>query len=65
MVDGCPNPISNSIRQYNRDGMHRLDARQLPAWVFWSAKWLGMRLPQEWTYAGYNTDWQHVDVGTK
>jgi hypothetical protein len=65
VVDGPPNPISGAARQYNRDGMHRLDARNLPAWYFRAAKWLGLRLPQEWTYYGYNTDWQHVDVGTK
>lgn len=65
VVDGVPNPISRAIRQYNRDAMHRLDARQMPAWVYRAAKWLGMRLPQEWTYYGYNTDWEHVDVGTK
>lgn len=65
VVDGVPNPISRSIRQYNRDAMHRLDARQMPAWVYRTAKWLGCRLPQEWTYEGYNTDWEHVDVGTK
>lgn len=65
VVDGPPNPISGAARQYNRDGMHRLDARNLPAWYFRAAKWLGLRLPQEWVYYGYNTDWQHVDVGTK
>ncbi len=65
VVDGTPNPISRSIRQFNRDGMHKLDARQNPAWVYRAAKWLGLRIPQEWTYVGYNTDWEHVDVGTK
>lgn len=65
VIDGPPNPISHSLRQYNRDAMHRLDARQLPAWVYRAAKWQGMRLPQEWTYEGYNTDWEHIDVGTK
>ncbi len=65
VIDGPPNPISRSLRQYNRDAMHRLDARQLPAWVYKAAKGLGMRLPQEWTYQGYNTDWEHIDVGTK
>ncbi len=65
VVDGPPNPISRAARQYNREAMHRLDARQMPAWVYRAAKWLGMRLPQEWTYVGYNTDWEHVDVGTK
>lgn len=65
VTDGPPNPISRSLRQYNRDAMHRLDARHLPAWVFRAAKWLGLRLPQEWTYFGYHTDWQHLDVGTR
>ncbi len=65
VVDGPPNPISRAARQYNRDAMHKLDARQMPAWVYRAAKWLGMRLPQEWIYFGYNTDWEHVDVGTK
>jgi hypothetical protein len=65
VVDGTPNPISRATRQYNRDAMHRLDARQMPAWVYTAAKWLGCRLPQEWVYYGYHTDWEHVDVGTK
>jgi hypothetical protein len=65
VTDGPPNPISRALRQYNRDAMHRLDARHLPAWVFRAAKWLGLRLPQEWIYYGYHTDWQHLDVGTK
>lgn len=65
VVDGVPNPISRASRQYNRAAMHRLDARQMPAWVFRAAKWLGMRLPQEWIYFGYHTDWEHLDVGTK
>jgi len=62
--DGPPNPVSRAARQYDRDAMHKLDARQLPAWTYRAAKWLGMRLPQEWTYVGYHTDWAHVDVGT-
>jgi hypothetical protein len=45
--------------------MHRLDARHLPAWVYQAGKWLGLRLPQEWIYSGYHTDWAHFDVGTK
>lgn len=65
VTDGPPNPISRARRQYNRDAMHKLDARHLPAWVFRAAKWLGLRLPQEWVYFGYHTDWQHLDVGTK
>jgi hypothetical protein len=65
VVDGPPNPISRATRQYNRDAMHKLDARQMPAWVYRAAKWLGLRLPQEWLYFGYHTDWEHLDVGTK
>ena len=63
--DGNPNPISGATRQYNRDAMHKLDARNMPAWVYRAGKWLGLRLPQEWNYYGYHTDWEHVDVGTK
>ena len=65
VVDGPPNPISRASRQYNREAMHKLDARQLPGWVYRAAKWLGCRLPQEWNYYGYQTDWEHIDVGTK
>jgi hypothetical protein len=65
VCDGCPNPISRSLRQYNRDAMHRLDARQNPRWVYQAAEDMGLRTPQEWTYEGYNTDWEHFDVGTK
>ncbi|MBI4796293.1 MAG: hypothetical protein HY790_10750 [Deltaproteobacteria bacterium] len=65
VIDGSPNPISPATRQYNRDAMHRLDARNMPGWVYTAAKWLGCRLPQEWNYFGYQTDWEHVDVGTK
>ncbi len=64
--DGSPNPISDAIRQYNRGAMHKLDARNMPGWVYTAAKWLGCRLPQEWFYYNFNTtDWEHVDVGTK
>jgi len=65
VIDGPPNPISHSIRQYNRNAMHKLDARQLPMWVYQAAGWMGCRIPQSWTYPGYNTDWEHIDVGTK
>ena len=65
VIDGSPNPISRALRQHDRDAMHRLDARHLPTWVYRAAKWVGLRLPQEWTYVGYHTDWQHLDVGTK
>ena len=65
VIDGPPNPISRATRQYNRDAMHKLDARHLPGWVYRSGKWVGFRLPQEWIYFGYHTDWAHFDVGTK
>lgn len=65
VLDGPPNPISRALRQFDRDAMHRLDARHLPGWVYRAAKWVGLRLPQEWTYYGYHTDWAHLDVGTK
>jgi hypothetical protein len=65
VVDGPPNPISRSLRQYNRDAMHKLDARQLPSWVYKAASWMGCRIPQSWAYYGYNVDWPHIDVGTK
>jgi hypothetical protein len=65
VVDGPPNPISRSLRQYNRDAMHKIDARQLPMWVYRAAGWLGCRIPLSWAYTGYNVDWPHVDVGTK
>lgn len=65
VIDGTPNPISLSLRQYDRDGMHRLDARNLPSWVYKAGKWAGFRIPQTWLYTGYNTDWAHFDVGTK
>ncbi len=65
VIDGPPNPISRASRQYNRNAMHKLDARQLPMWVYRAASWLGCRIPQSWIYYGYNTDWAHIDVGTK
>jgi hypothetical protein len=64
VIDGPPNPISRATRQYNREAMHKLDARQLPSWVYRAASWLGCRIPQSWLYYGYNTDWAHIDVGT-
>jgi len=65
VTDGNPNAVSNALRHYNRDAMHRLDARNLPAWVYTAAKWLGLRIPQEWLYTGFSADWPHFDVGTK
>jgi hypothetical protein len=64
-TDGNPNPVSIALRHYNRDAMHRLDARNLPAWVYSAAKWVGLRIPQEWLYTGFSADWPHFDVGTK
>ena len=34
-------------------------------WVYQAASWIGCRIPQSWAYPGYNTDWEHIDVGTK
>ena len=65
VVDGTPNPISRAIRQYNRDAMHKLDARQLPMWVYQAAELDRLPHPQSWSYYGYHTDWEHIDVGTK
>jgi hypothetical protein len=65
VIDGNPNPVSFSLRQYNRDAMHRLDARNLPAWVYTAGKWIGFRIPQEWLYTTCSADWPHFDVGTK
>jgi hypothetical protein len=65
VIDGNPNPVSIALRHYNRDAMHRLDARNLPAWVYTAAKWVGFRIPQEWLYTGFSADWPHFDVGTK
>ncbi len=64
-VDGSPNPVSASLRQYDRDAMHKVDARNLPAWVYTAGKWVGLRIPQTWIYGNYKTDWAHFDVGTK
>jgi hypothetical protein len=65
VIDGNPNPVSSALRHYNRDAMHRLDARNLPAWVYTAAKWVGLRLPQEWLYTRLSADWPHFDVGTR
>ena len=65
VVDGNPNAVSNALRHYNREAMHRLDARNLPAWIYKAGKWLGFRIPQEWLYTGFSADWPHFDVGTK
>lgn len=65
LVDGMPNPVSSSLRQHNRDGLHKLDARNLPGWVFQAAKEVGYRIPQDWTYVRNSKDWPHFDCGTK
>ncbi len=65
LVDGMPNPVSGSLRQQNRDGLHRLDARNLPGWVFQAAKKVGYRIPQDWNYVHNSKDWPHFDCGTK
>lgn len=65
LVDGTPNAVSASLRHHNRDAMHRLDARNLPLWVYRAAKKVGYRVPQDWNHV-YNTrDWPHFDCGTK
>lgn len=65
VTDGNPNAVSNALRHYNREAMHRRDARNLPAWLYTAAKWLGLRIPQEWLYTNFSADWPHFDVGTK
>lgn len=65
LVDGTPNPVSRSLRHYNRDAMHRLDARNLPEWVYRAAKKVGYRIPQDWNHVHNTRDWPHFDCGTK
>ncbi len=66
VVDGTPNPISRAIRQYNRNAMHKLDARQLPMLGLYGRQmgWAAASPRTGLTWAT-NTDWEHVDVGTK
>lgn len=65
LADGTPNAVSRSLRHHNRDALHRLDARNLPLWVYQAAKKVGYRIPQDWNHV-YNTrDWPHFDCGTK
>ena len=64
MVD-MPNAVSASMRQYHRDALHHLDARNLPEWVYQAAKKIGYRIPQEWLYVRNARDWPHIDCGTK
>ena len=64
MVD-MPNAVSASLRQHNREALHRLDARNLPEWVFLAAKKIGYRIPQDWLYVRNARDWPHIDCGTK
>jgi hypothetical protein len=62
--DGSPNPISRAGRQFLRDRMHALDARNLPYWVYQLAEAIGYRVPYQWHYGSGYTDWQHMDCGT-
>jgi hypothetical protein len=64
MVD-MPNAVSASLRQHNREALHRLDARNLPEWLYLAAKKIGYRIPQEWLYVRNARDWPHIDCGTK
>ncbi len=61
--DGSPNPISRAGRQFLRDRMHALDARNLPFWVYQFAEEMGLRVPYQWNYGYGYTDWQHLDCG--
>jgi hypothetical protein len=61
--DGSPNPISRAGRQFLRDRMHALDARNLPYWVYAMAEEMGHRVPYQWNYGHGYTDWQHLDCG--
>jgi hypothetical protein len=61
--DGSPNPISRAGRQFLRDRMHALDARNLPYWVYQQAESIGYRVPYQWHYGNGYTDWQHLDCG--
>lgn len=61
-VGGTTNPITSSRRQFQRDKMHAIDARQLPQWFYDAAGRAGYRIPQEWTYPGGRKDWTHIDV---
>jgi hypothetical protein len=64
MVD-MPNAVSASQRQHNREALHRLDARNLPEWLYQAAKKIGYRIPQDWLYVRNDRDWPHFDCGTK
>jgi hypothetical protein len=61
--DGSPNPISRAPRQFARERMHQLDARNLPYWVYGVAEQIGYRVPYQWHYGNGFTDWQHLDCG--
>jgi hypothetical protein len=61
--DGSPNPISRAGRQFLRERMHALDARNLPYWVYAMAETMGHRVPYQWNYGRGYTDWQHLDCG--
>lgn len=62
-MDGTINPITRSLRQFQRNKMHAVDARNLPGWFYDAAATAGYRIPQSWTYKGGRKDWTHIDVG--
>ncbi len=61
----CLTRSAPPMRQHNREALHRLDARNLPEWVYLAAKKIGYRIPQEWLYVRNARDWPHIDCGTK
>lgn len=61
--DGSPNPISRAKRQFERDRLHGIDARNLPKWVYRVAEEIGLRVPYQWSYGWGFTDWHHFDCG--
>lgn len=61
--DGSPNPISRAKRQFHRDRLHAIDARNLPLWVYKAAEEIGFRVPYTWSYGWGFTDWHHFDCG--
>ncbi|RLB06092.1 MAG: hypothetical protein DRG59_05575 [Deltaproteobacteria bacterium] len=61
--DGSPNPISRARRQFARDRLHKIDARNIPQWVYDAAEDIGFRVPYQWSYGWGFTDWHHFDCG--
>ncbi len=61
--DGSPNPISRAKRQFARDCLHKIDARNIPQWVYYAAEEIGFRVPYQWSYGWGFTDWHHFDCG--